>query len=578
MSDNIKVKLQQILTQIIAESYPDQDGIPAIELSVPADKVHGDFACNIAMKSAKIFHKAPIAIAEEMAIILTAGLKASELGDKVDKVEVKHPGFINFFFKSDVLYATLAEILNKKEEFGKSDFGQNEKIMIEFVSANPTGPLSIAHARQAAVGDALTNILKFIGFDAHKEYYVNDGGNQIRMLGKSFRLRMLELLGEKIEYPEECYQGEYIKDMSLVMLNEQREKKELASLIMDDLKALSPDEKEFNLKWLNEWDDKTFENFSASYILDIIEKELLDFNVKFDCWSYESKISTKAEILKMFDLLASKGLTYEQDGALWFKTTDLGDDKDRVLRKSDGSFTYLAPDIVYHKNKFDRGFNRVFDILGPDHHGYIPRLKAAAQALGKKADDVEVLIVQLATIYRNGEVISMSTRTGQYVSLREVMEEIGVDAARFFFLMRHIRQHLDFDLELAKKQSSDNPVYYIQYAYARVNSINTKAQAAAIEMKVDGFAFLTEEEELDLIKKMASFKEALVYCYNQRDPYPLVNYLQELATCFHRFYDRHRVVDEDKNLSSERLALANAAQIVLANGLRLLGVSAPEKM
>ena len=296
------------------------------------------------------------------------------------------------------------------------------------------------------------------------------------------------------------------------------------------------------------------------------------------CGHTNQKLRIKKAIVELLDDFQTKELIYEKDDALWFKTTNYGDDKDRVVRKSDGSFTYLTPDIVYHKNKFARGFSRVFDILGPDHHGYIPRLKAAAQALGKSADDLNVLIVQLATIYRDGKEISMSTRRGQFISLREVIDEVGVDAARYFFLMRHIKAHLEFDLDLAKKQSSENPVYYIQYAHARVYSINNKAEQAKVVAVEQNFSRLNQPEEIVLIKKLGNFLQTLELCYKQMDPFALNNYLHELAIVFHRFYDCHRVVDEDQELSAERLGLCNATRIVLANGLKLLGISTPEKM
>jgi arginyl-tRNA synthetase len=311
----------------------------------------------------------------------------------------------------------------------------------------------------------------------------------------------------------------------------------------------------------------------------IIKQELDDFGVRFDIWSHQSKIATNQAIEGVLKFLRDTGHIYDKDGAVWFQSTALGDDKDRVVKKSDGSYTYLTPDIVYHRDKFDRGFARVVNIWGPDHHGYIPRIKAAVQALGKNKDDVNVLIVQLATIFRNGEEVSMSTRRGQYISLREVLEEVGSDAARFFFLMRHISGHLEFDLELAKKQTPENPVYYIQYAHARVHSLNKKAQEMGITSKEKGFSLLTTPEELTLIKELGSLPEILLMCYSQWDPYPLVSYLQELATVFHKFYDKNRIIDPDNlELSRERLGLANASRIILSNGLRLLGVSTPDQM
>lgn len=557
MLNNIKEQLQSYLHETLKNCLPTSDALPEIELEKPAEKQHGDFACNIALKSAKILKRPPIEIAKEFVRSIESNLPASVLKDKIEKVEVKNPGFINFFLTTGSVCDVLHEVLDQKNNYGASVFGQKEKIQIEFVSANPTGPLSVAHARQAAVGDALGNILKFLGFDVTKEYYVNDGGNQINILGQSIRLRGLELLGEKIEFPENAYQGDYIKDMAKEFMAER------------------------SIRTPKDWDKisaQEVSQYGATYLLAVIKNELDDFNVHFDVWSYESKIATKEMIEKMLNLLTERGFIYEKDGARWFKSTQFGDDKDRVVQKSDGSYTYLTPDIVYHKNKFERGFSRVFNIWGPDHHGYIPRIKAAAQALGKKKDSIEVLIVQLATIFRGGEALSMSTRRGQYISLREVMDEVGVDAARYFFMMRHIKNHLEFDLELAKKQSSENPVYYIQYGHARMHSINKKAKDAGISMKAGSLTLLSNEEEMDLIKKIGRYQEALMQCYQQLDPYPLVNYLHELAMCFHKFYDVHRVIDENKDLSAERLVLVNAAGIVLANGLKLLGLNAPQSM
>lgn len=564
MLSEIKKQLQVFIQETLSKKYSQEVSLPAVELEVPANKEHGDFSTNIALKSAQIFRKAPLIIAKEFMEVLNQAVADSTIKDVVLKTEVKAPGFINFYLKTESFIEIISDIFEQSDDYGRCALGQKERIQIEFVSANPTGPLSVAHARQAVVGDVLANILNFLGFDVKREYYVNDGGNQIRILGQSLKLRMLEILGEPVDFPDDYYQGSYIKEM--------------AAQFFEELKKKDNKLKEFDQKWVNSFDNILFEDFAKNFLLDVIKKELLDFGVEFDFWAYESKIAGKEQILKLLDYLKERGHTKEEDGALWFKSTELGDDKDRVLRKTDGMYTYLTPDIVYHKDKFERGFNRVFNIWGPDHHGYIPRIKAAAQALGKDQKAVEVLIVQLATLYRDGQAVSMSTRKGEFISLREVMDEVGVDAARYFFLMRHISAHLEFDLELAKKQSSENPVFYIQYAHARVFSINDKASSLGIERKTENFKLLKESEEVELIKKLGNFQHALINCYQDLDPYGLVSYLHELATCFHKFYDRHRVVDEDKELSKERLGLVNAARIVIHNGLMLLGINAPEKM
>lgn len=553
MLSDIKQELQSRLQAVLVQSFPGHSQLPELELEIPADLAHGDFATNVALKSARVLRKPPLVIAEEA----RRHFAEADLGGLIRAVEVKPPGFINFSLADAALQRLVPEIFQGGERYGAVDIGCGESIQIEFVSANPTGPLSIAHARQAAVGDALGNILEFLGFKVTREYYVNDGGNQIKKLGESIRCRALEQFGEKAELPEGGYRGEYIREMAREFCAARR--------IMDQpaVTAIPADD------WAK---------FGAEYLLNVIKEELHDFGVNFDVWTHESEVATKEKIAPVLRELQERKLVYEKDGALWFESTRFGDDKDRVLRKSDGTYTYLTPDIVYHKNKYDRGFSRVFNIWGPDHHGYIPRIKAAVQALGKDASAVEVLIVQLATIFRNGQAVSMSTRMGEFISLREILEEVGVDASRFFFMMRQIKSQLDFDLEIAKKETPENPVYYIQYAHARVFSINRKAREAGIVMERDDFSALGGPDELVLIKTLAAFSESLAYCWQQRDPSPLVGYLMNLATVFHRFYDRCRVVDEDPRVSAQRLGLANAARIVIANGLRLLGVSHPEHM
>ncbi|HBR13933.1 MAG TPA: arginine--tRNA ligase [Candidatus Omnitrophica bacterium] len=560
MLADLKSQIQSHLESSLRMSFPSETQWPSVELELPAEKVHGEFSCNIALKSARILKKSPLDIAAIIARQFEATQEGASFKDKVAKVEVKSPGFINFFLSPHAFYEILTDVFKDGALYGQSDFGQKKKIQIEFVSANPTGPLSVAHARQAAVGDALANILNFVGFDARKEYYVNDEGNQINLLGDSVRIRARELLNPHSVKPEELsedhYHGAYIVDIARQFIEEK------------------------NIKTEEELSKRRSETtpYAVDYLMAVIKKDLDDFGVRFDTWSYQSKIATRENIERVLQMLKNKNYIYEKDGASWFQSTVFGDDKDRVVQKSDGSFTYLMPDIVYHKDKFERGFDRLINIWGPDHHGYIPRIKASVEALGRDKEALDVLIVQLATIYKEGKAVSMSTRRGQYISLREIIDEVGGDAARFFFLMRHIEAHLDFDLELAKKETPENPVYYIQYAHARIHSINKKAESVSLAAKESGFSRLKEEEGIDLIKKLGIFPDTLMFCYYQLDPFPLVIYLQELATLFHKFYDNHRVIDQDLELSSERLALINAVRIVLANGLRLLGVSIPEKM
>jgi arginyl-tRNA synthetase len=553
-----KRKLKEITEQAVKEKFFPQEEIPAFDLEVPSDKENGDFSTNIALKSAKALRKSPLQIAKEFCPVIEQALKTSELSDCIGTIQSAGPGFINFRLSRQAVYRVLYDVFQQGGRYGCSDFGNGKKVQIEFVSSNPTGPLTIAHARQAAVGDVLANILDFTGFDVKREYYVNDGGNQITMLGKSIFLRAKELLGESVDFPDECYQGAYIKDMAGVFLDDRG---------IRDAQALEG------------LDAQVFKQFGVSYLMDVIRQELDDFGVHFDIWSYESQVAHDAAIKAVLAELDQKGMLYKKDGALWFRSTAFGDDKDRVVQKSDGLYTYLTPDIAYHKNKYDRGFDKVYNIWGPDHHGYIPRIKAAVQALGRDVDALEVLIVQLATIYRDGQPVSMSTRKGEFISLREVLTEVGKDAARFFFLMRGISAHLDFDLDLAKKETPENPVYYIQYAHARIHSIVEKAKENGMFETTKGLRLLQETDEMDLIKTIGGFQEIVEQCTRQMEPLGLLQYLQELAACFHRFYDHHRVIDPSaKDLSCERLALIDAARIVLANGLRLLGVSTPEKM
>ena len=439
-------------------------------------------------------------------------------------------------------------MLKEKSSFGRSKLDKNRKVQIEFVSANPTGPLSIAHARQAAVGDALGNILKFSGFSVTKEYYINDEGNQINILGLSTLARLKQILKEEVEFKEDYYQGEYIFDIAKEIL-----------------------EKHPNYK---DKDPEFFRDYAVNYLLNVIKSELSDFGVNFDIW-FSQKTLDRAKIMQTLGFLRTKGYIFDEDGAVWFKSTLFGDDKDRVVIKKDGSFTYLAPDIAYHENKFKRGFDEVIDIWGPDHHGYQGRLSAAVQALGQNKEQLKVLIIQLATIYRNGKPVSMSTRRAQYISLREVLDEVGRDAARFFFMMRKISSHLDFDLELAKSQTSDNPVYYVQYAHARISSI--LKNAGSFE-EGSNLSLLNEKEELELMRAIFKYEEVLSLCVKNLDPCNLTAFLQEIASLFHKFYDKHKVLVDDVKLKSARLSLIKAVKIILENSLKILGISAPENM
>jgi arginyl-tRNA synthetase len=542
--------IQAYLAELIKKALKDLD----LDKTLPADFTlqffltggFGDISNNIALRLGSLTKQPPLEIAVNIVAALKKYLTDSPLKDHIKEVKAEGQGFLNFYLSEKYFYQILLQILSKKEDFARKDLGRGKSVLIEFVSANPTGPLSVAHARQAAVGDGLANILSFLGFKVKKEYYLNDEGNQINILGSSLELRLKELNGEKIEFPENFYQGDYIIDMAR-------------------------DIKDRQLKVSN------FCEYGSEKILSEIEKELEDFGVKFDCWYSQKELHRSGKIKKALDVFKENGFLYEEAGALWFKSVQFGDDKDRVVVKSDGSYTYLAPDIAYHQDKYRRGFSLLINLWGPDHHGYINRLKAAVKAMGQDPGSLNIIIVQLASIFREGKPVEMSTRRGQYITLREVLDEVGVDAARFFFLMRRTSSHLNFDLEVAKKQTPENPVYYIQYAHARISSI-LRQSAPDKKIKDVDFTLLKEKEEIDLIRKLWQFSYILNICYETHDPYMLTVYLQELAEAFHRFYDRHRVLGDEPDLTRARLHLINAARIVLARALKLLGVSAPEKM
>ena len=506
----------------------------------------GDISSNICMRLAKSAKKAPMAIAKEVAQKAVQFLEKSPLKEYVREIKAEGAGFINFYLAPVYFWEVLNTIIEKKKDYARSELGKGEKVMIEFVSANPTGPLSVAHARQAAVGDALANIMSYLGFDVQKEYYLNDEGNQINILGNSVKLRLAQLNGENIEFPENYYQGDYIVDMAREI-------------------------KDKNLKI------EDFSEYAANVILEIIRQELKDFHVEFACWFSQKELRKSGKIQQTLDYLKEKEFLYESEGALWVKSTQFGDDKDRVVIKSDGSYTYLAPDIAYHGDKYRRGFKKLINLWGPDHHGYISRLKASVAALGQDPETLSILIVQLASIFRDNKPIEMSTRRGQYITLREVLDEVGVDASRFFFMMRRTSSHLNFDLETAKKQTPENPVYYIQYAYARISSILRQA-GVGDERNSGDLTLLKENEEIDLIRKLWQFSYILKVCLKTLDPYMLTVYLQETAETFHKFYDRHRVLGQEEKLTCARLSLISATRIILATGLGLLGVCAPEQM
>ena len=543
MTKNVVELLISIIKDEVEAAYPDELRQEDLYLDIPSDNRFGDLSTNIALKLSRLTKKSPFDIINLAKI--KQNIEKSDLKDYVKEVKVEGAGFINFYLSDKYFYEQLKEIITKGKEALKIDIGRGKRVLIEFVSANPTGSLSVAHARQAVVGDCLAKVLDFLGFSVKREYYLNDEGNQINILGRSVELRIKELSGEKIEFPEDHYQGDYIYEI-----------------------AKEAQKKKIKTEELSE--------FAADFILDIIKKELDDFGIKFDYWYSQKELGKSGKIKEVLDKLKKKNFIYEQDGAVWFKSTEFGDDKDRVVVKSDGSCTYLAPDIAYHEEKYKRGFKWLINLWGPDHHGYINRLKASVEALGHPVESLSVIIVQLATIFRDGKPVQMSTRKGQYITLREVMDEVGKDAARFFFIMRRTSAHLDFDLDIAKKQTAENPVYYVQYAHARICSI-LRSSPAEIKGNLD-LSVLKEKEEIELIKKLLQFSYILNICLSTRDPYMLTVYLQELSEVFHKFYDFHRVLGQTDSLTQGRLALLKATKIVITTGLELLGISRPEKM
>jgi len=553
----MKSKIETLINSVVDE-YCSQKGVAkpdgfAYDLHPPKDTQHGDFACNVAFRLAKVTHEKPALIAAAtMSLIQEKAGKDSPIA----KSEIAGGGFINFYLKKEDLGAVLLEIHKQDKNYGRSEFGKGKKAILEFVSANPTGPLTIAHGRQAAVGDCLARILKFTGHTVHSEYYLNDAGRQMRKLAQSVWVRYNELLGMELPFPEDGYQGDYVRDIAREII--EKEKK--------DLLLKEPEEKAVEYCGL----------YAVKYLMGSIEEDLAKMRVHFDHYFSEKTLYAKKSVEHALEVLKEKGYLYESEGALWFRSTDLGDDKDRVVKKSTGEYTYLAPDIAYHLSKYERGYNMLVNFWGPDHHGYIPRLKAACQVLGYPPEAIHIGIVQLTTLFRKGEPVRMSTRAGEFVTLRELYQEVGVDAARFFFVMRRQESHLDFDLDLAKEQSQENPVFYLQYAHARIASLSKYAEQG-ITAKVD-LKLLATPEEGELIGCLSQFSEYLVQASRSTEPYRLADYLRQVAACFHKFYSHHRVVTEDQELTKARLLLADATRIVLRNGLELLGISQPESM
>lgn len=528
--------------------------IPSGMLEVPNDRRYGDFASPLAMNLASRLRRAP----KEIARLIVGEIVTS--GSYIAAIEIAGPGFINFRLDHRWLYDELREILRRGSDYGRCGIGAGRKVQIEFVSANPTGPMVVVQARAGAVGDTLARLLEGCGYRVEREFYVNDAGRQVEILGRSVDARMREMLGETVEFPDDGYVGEYVREIARKALEERG----------SEILSLKTDER---IEFLS--------RYAVNEIMGWQKKALRSYGIEFDVWFSEKSLHDSGEVEKTIDSLIEKGLTYEEDGALWFRSSRFGDDKDRVLRRSNGELTYLASDIAYHLNKFRRGFDKVIDIWGPDHHGYIGRMKAAMEAFGIPPQALEIQIVQLVRLVRGGETVRMSKRGGDFVMMEELLEEVGTDVARFFFLMRSPESHLDFDLDLAKVQSDENPVYYVQYAHARICSVFRKAREALDcdpDLRDADLTLLREPLELDLLRKLAEFPDEVLAAAESREPHRLTRYSIELATLFHAFYNKHRILEENAALMNARLALADAVRIVLRNVLGYMGIEAPEKM
>lgn len=546
--NQIEINLKQALIDAAKAAFDVELVLNDVVIEIPKDKSHGDYSTNLAMQLTRTLKRNPRMIAEEILKALNYEKAA------VENCEIAGPGFLNFKIKNTSLAQVITKVLSEGEKYGHNDSGNHKKVNVEYVSANPTGDLHLGHARGAAWGDSITRLMKASGYDVTREYYVNDAGNQIINLGKSLQARYREYLGLSFVLPEDGYHGPDVKNIAIELAKEYKEK--------------YAEETPENLKF--------FKEKGIEFELNKIKRDLDYFRVHFDVWSSEQKIRDDGKVEIALDVLAEKGLTYESDGALWFKTTEFGDDKDRVLRKTDGSYTYLVPDIAYHKDKLDRGYDLLVDLLGADHHGYIPRLKASIQALGNNPDKLQVDIIQMVRLVENGEEVKMSKRLGNAVTIRELCEEVGVDAVRYFFVQRAVDTHFDFDLALARKQSNDNPVYYAQYAHARICSILRQAPDFK---EATNYELLTHEKEISLMKYINEFTNVVSDAAKTRAPHKVCNYIQKLAQHFHSFYNACKVIDTDnEELSAQRLALLKATRITLKNALYLIGVDAIEKM
>ena len=583
MKQTIHDLIEQALAGLQQSEVLPADLRTDIQVTPSKDRSQGDFASNIAMMLAKTARKSPRVLAE----LIIAQISAH---DAIEKIEIAGPGFINFFVASDTSHLVVNSILQQGETYGQSDYGKGQKIQVEFVSANPTGPLHVGHGRGAAYGATLANLLRYVGFDVQNEYYVNDAGRQMDILGTSTWLRYLELCGVEIAFPSNGYQGDYVWDIAATVHRHHGDRFKVSNQqLMQNVHVDEPGgDKEKHIDdlianarlLLGEDDYRVVFDQALNTLVDVIRKDLHAFGVDYDEWFSERSLADNGHIESAIQRLTDNGHIYKKDGALWFRSTDFGDDKDRVVKRENGQTTYFASDIAYHMNKFDRGFDRVINIWGADHHGYIARVKASLTALGYDAERLEIMFVQFANLYQNGKKISMSTRSGEFVTLKQLREDVGQDAARFFYVMRKSDQHMDFDLDLARDESSDNPVYYLQYAHARICSVKRQCEEKGLKLSLENANLnrLDNSHEQQLIKQISLYPERVLSAAARREPHIVVNYLRDLANQFHSWYNAHQFIVDDAELRDARMALASAVGQVMNNGLRLMGVSAPDKM
>lgn len=578
---------KQHIEQLIQDAIADLQVTPvSFQVDATKDKQFGDFACNVALILAKSLQRKPREVAEMIVSKL-------QISPQIKKVEIAGPGFINFFLTSEALFSVVTDILATGEKYGHSNIGQGKRVLVEFVSANPNGPLHVGHGRHAAYGAVVADLLETIGYEVHREYYVNDAGRQMDIVTVSTWLRYLELCGEKIVFPANAYKGGYVIDIARDLFERQgknlckNSEKVFENLPLDEPaggdKEIYIDALIVRVKsLLGEETYREVFDLVLSTIQANIKEDLAEFGVHYQSWFSERDFVKGDAVDRNIEILKEKGVLYEREDALWFRSTDFDDEKDRVLVRSNGVRTYFANDFAYHVNKFERGFDHAIDIFGADHHGYIPRMKAGLEARGIAKDRLTYLLVQFVTLYRGGEQVQMSTRSGSFVTLRELREEVGNDAARFFYVMRKCEQHIDFDLDLAKSKSNENPVYYIQYAHARICSVfkqmREKSMTFDQEKGINNLNLLTEPQELQLISTLGKYQTALTSAAVQHEPHILTNYLRDVATDFHGFYNAHPFLVDEEPLRQARLGLISATRQILVNGLKLIGVSTPEQM